>query len=91
MKAVLVIDVPDNILLDFSKANIEIKESAYLVNKDENEWKYTKPIKIEDVPLRPLPKKEEKPIKGEDDYNDFCIGYTRGWNECLDEITGETE
>ena len=42
-------------------------------------------------PLRPLPKKEEKPIKGEDDYNDFCIGYTRGWNECLEEITGEYE
>ena len=58
MKAVLIIDVPDNILLDFSKANIEIKESAYLVNKDESKWKYTKPIKIEDVPLRPLPQKK---------------------------------
>ena len=41
-----------------------------------------------DCPLRPLPKEEEKPIKGEDDYNDFCIGYTSGWNECLEEILG---
>ena len=37
-------------------------------------------------PLRPLPKEEEKPIKGEDDYNDFCIGYTSGWNDCLEDI-----
>ena len=43
------------------------------------------------LPLRSLPKKEERPIKGEDDYNDFCIGYTIGWNECLEEIIGETE
>lgn len=83
MKAVLVIDVPDNILLDFSKANIEIKESAYLVNKDENKWKYTKPIKIEGIPLRPLPHKLQA-----DWYTD---GYKEGFNACLEEITGETE
>lgn len=86
MKAVLVIDVPDNILLDFSKANIEIKESAYLVNKDESKWKYTKPIKIEDVPLRPLPQK----MKHEDEI-DYEYGYIDGRNELIDEIMGETE
>lgn len=85
MKAILVIDVPDNILIDFSKANIEIKENAYLVNKDESKWKYTKPIKIEGVPLRPLPHK--KTPKGSDLFND----YVNGWNDCIDAITGETE
>ena len=40
-------------------------------------------------PLKHLPKKEENPIKGEDDYNDFCIGYTRGWNDCLEEIQND--
>lgn len=82
MKAVLIIDVPDNILLDFSKANIEIKESAYLVNKDESKWKYTKPIKIEDIPLRPLPKEMTE---------GFDRMFMCGWNSCLDVITGETE
>lgn len=88
MKAVLVIDVPDNILLDFSKANIEIKDSAYLVNKDESKWKYTKPIKIEDVPLRPLPqKRNECYYFGELAKNEFAVGF----NACLEKITGETE
>jgi len=85
MKAVLVIDVPDNIILGFSKANIEIKENAYLVNKDENAWKYTKPIRFEGVSLRPLPQK--KTPQGSDLFND----YVNGWNDCIDAITGETE
>jgi len=88
MKAVLVIDVPDNILLGFSKANIEIKENAYLVNKDENEWKYTKPIKIEGIPLRPLPDREN-PARLKD--GTYFKAYDTGWNDCIDEITGETE
>lgn len=88
MKAVIVIDVPDNILLGFSKANIEIKESAYLVSKDESKWKYTKPIKIEDVPLRPLPqmKSIELACQKEDEGNDYGAGLIVGWNDCLREI-----
>ena len=88
MKAVLIIDVPDNILLDFSKANIEIKESAYLVNKDESKWKYTRPIKIEDVPLRPLPDRES-PARLKN--GTYFKAYDRGWEACLDAISGETE
>ncbi len=91
MKAVLVIDVPDNILLDFSKANIEIKESAYLVNKGENEWKYIKPIKIEGISLRPLPQREKA---NEGSYGVIGMvdtAWTQGFNDCLAEITGEME
>ena len=88
MKVVLEIDVPDNILLDFSKANIEIKENAYLVNKDENAWKYTKPIRFESVPLRPLPDKKEYFYYP---YNEYLRAVNEGWNACLDAITGETE
>ena len=88
MKAVLVIDVPDNILLDFSKANIEIKENAYLVNKDENEWKYTKPIRFESVPLRPLPQKGTMENVVECEYN---RGFVDGRNHCIDLIMGETK
>lgn len=88
MKAVLVIDVPDNIILDFSKANIEIKENAYLVNKDENAWKYTKPIRFESVPLRPMPSKLV-PFGYLDAGNEDGL-YEKGYNDCIDEITGET-
>lgn len=92
MKAVLVIDMPKDcwdchlvdewgncnaIKMTSEKYGVSVKQN----DKDRPSW----------CPLRPMPKKEEKPIKGEDDYNDFCIGYTRGWNECLDEITGGTE
>ena len=36
-------------------------------------------------PLKPMPKK--KTPNGSDIFND----YVRGWNECVDEILGETE
>ena len=90
MKAVLIIDVPDNIILGFSKANIEIKESAYLVNKDESKWKYTKPIKIEDVPLRPLPQKKEQFNSWERDFRSEA-SYRAGYNDCLEDIIEEIE
>ena len=93
MKAILVLDMPksctDCPYLGFEK---DTKKPACVIC----EGRFKKDEDIENersiiCPLRPMPKKEEKPSKGEDDYNDFCIGYTRGWNECLDEITGETE
>ena len=42
-------------------------------------------------PLRPLPRKEEMPKRGDDDFNDFCRGYSMGFNDCIDEILGETQ
>ena len=42
-------------------------------------------------PLRPLPRKEEMPKRGDDDFNDFCRGYSMGFNDCIDEITKENE
>lgn len=93
MKAVLVIDMPNTcedchlrLALDRYRC-INTKEDRLRWCGDEDGF-YSSDTKPSWCPLRPLPKKEEKPIKGEDDYNDFCIGYTRGWNECLDEITG---
>ena len=40
-------------------------------------------------PLRPLPEKKGK--HGELHEYDTDIHYEIGWNDCLDEITGETE
>ena len=51
-----------------------------VVNADKSE----KQIK-DNCPLRPLPKK--KTPSGSDLFND----YVNGWNDCVDEITGETE
>ena len=42
-------------------------------------------------PLRPMPKKknEELVIKGH--TGEIAEAYQDGWNECIEEITGETE
>ena len=66
MKAVLVIDMPENGCKSCPLVSYGDKCS----------------IEIEHCPLRPLPKK----IKQEED-----VTYMYGWNDCLDEITGETE
>lgn len=77
MKAVLVIDLPDDI-------NVDDVGISYIVQQ----WSGL-PVKaqVEHIPLKPLPKKAEI-VKG---VNGFQEIYNDGWNACLEEITGETE
>ena len=77
MKAVLVIDLP--VALDHL---IGKEVLLYISHKD----RY---IMTESALLRPLP--EEKNVQNApiNDFYDF--GKAVGWNECLDEIVGETE
>ena len=44
-------------------------------------------------PLKPMPQKKsiELACQKEDDGNDFGAGLIVGWNDCIAEITGETE
>lgn len=81
MKAVLVVDIPNGYgdIAD-NKAIVTLRNS-----------KLGTSLGIYNVPLKPLPKaktREEEIAK--DPFNEdlFYGDYIRGWNECLDEITG---
>ena len=76
MKAILVINLPDGYgEIIDNKATFKLKN-----------WKLDTSLTVCNVSLKPLPEKEEC-----DSYmmplHDYCLG----WNDCLDEILGETE
>ena len=78
MKAVIVIDMPDD---------MEIKDTKALHITLFNGL-FTRDISI-NCPLRPLPKPiTDYDVKVSYDYDPY---YAEGWNDCLAEITGETE
>jgi len=79
MKAILVIDIPNEVDISKLSANVEInkiKDCGYDYEP------YTFQLYCS---LRPMPKKIpfDEAFKMED--------YSRGYNACIDEITGETE
>lgn len=84
MKAILVIDMPNNCyecpcFMDEGwrcQNKLEIDED---VNDGRPDW----------CPLKPVPKKYEAPEIYELWNTDS--EYFNGWNDCLDSITGETE
>ena len=84
MKAVLVIDMPDDISLD-EWYSVEVTVDRLKATEEELmqgiPFDESKVFKF--VPLRPLPHKLQA-----DWYTD---GYKEGFNACLDEILGETE
>ena len=73
MKAIIVIDVDDE---RFTHAKVSL---SY---KDEDGW--WADVNYETLPLRPMPMKMRT---DEDDIEEDS--YCQGWNECLEEITGE--
>ena len=82
MKAVLVIDMPDE-----AKAEDYRMRYGLFTNKGEEPFPYGEiAIECKDIDLIPLPsKKYEHPYPHENNEYDY------GWNDCLKEITGETE
>ena len=78
-KAILVIDVP------------MLYDGRHLCNEcpiwNDEHWlcQYDFNMKAKGCSLKPMPKK--KMPNGSDIFND----YVRGWNECVDELAGETE
>ena len=76
MKAILVIDIPDNLKNHLNEVKVDVigtlngQELFHRLNQ----------------PLKPLPQKMRT---DEDDIEEDS--YWQGWNECLDEILGETE
>ena len=77
MKAILVIEVDDNV--DLGSVYI-----AYdLCSKNSDGWSDV--IDFGTCPLKPMP--EPKPIKQEIMGEDYYIGfYGQGWNACIEEI-----
>ena len=87
MKAVIVIDVDDNIKLDRTYI-------AYDLYDGDNMDVISKVIGYGYAPLRPLPKKKtEEEEMAKDPFNEdlFYDEYIWGWNACLDAITGENK
>lgn len=86
MKAILVIDMPDGyetneVLIDY----VLTTKGEYKVLRQGGNHK-----------VRPMPQKNE--IKNEEEFMNVCgwmfevqTGMDIGWNDCLEEITGETE
>lgn len=76
MKAVLVVELDDDINLD----DVEIRYAIQNM--------YGMPIKaeVDGARLRPLPKKKAVAMTMYENHE-----YKQGFNACLDEITGETE
>lgn len=88
-KAVLVIDMPNNCVecdvtcLDRHQRDVGlIKHPCQEENYERPEW----------CPLRPLPEKKEptrKPVS--DEFSWKYTDYEKGFNDCIDVITGESK
>ena len=88
MKAIVVVDMPDEVSLDEWFA---VKVVVDRLKATEEElmqgipFDESKTFKF--VPLRPLPSYKAVDLNDTRDVMMFC----HGWNTCLEEITGETE
>lgn len=80
MKAVLVVDVPDDFKFKKSFADITLFDGKHRM------WKRI-------AKIRPLPKKQvEQKYDIASEYDQYYIDeYATGWNDCLDEIVGKEE
>lgn len=76
MKAILVVDIPDGIFIDDCKIEYRVIENVFNMCVADG-------IKR----LKPMP--ETKDVGYPND--DYDVGFGDGWDDCLKEITGETE
>ena len=86
MKAILVINVPDDFLADPSNAyRLQIGGDAkvYYVRQGEKRGS----IIGDTRDIKPMPDRKEEGYPNDD----YTIGKADGWNACLYEILGETE
>ncbi len=80
MKAILVIDIPDDVAEAYEDFTIDYD----LRGTPKDDQKVNESIKyVEDCPLKPMPKKKNTQLT---EYNMIEVIYENGWNECLAEI-----
>jgi len=93
MKAVLIIDMPDDVLLDEWYA---VKVVVDRLKATEEELMqgipYDESKVFKFMPLRPLPNRWIPQVNGLSIEQQIRnIDFASGWNTCLEKITGETE
>lgn len=74
MKAVLVVNMPDNLKNHLDKVKVDVIGT---LNGQELFHRLNQPLKL-------MPRKKNK------DFHPNIV-YANGWNDCIDEITGEKE
>lgn len=86
MKAILVIDINDELLEDYE--NFYVDYDLRAERKNDN---VTESIRyVENCPLKPMPQKKE--VKNILQYSGLVEQYRKeGWNDCIDEILGGNE
>ena len=81
MKAILVIDVPDDVV----EAYEDFKVDYDLRGTPKDDQKVNESIKyVEDCPLKPMPQKKELEM-GDGRYTNYYL-YRTGWNDCIQEF-----
>ena len=88
MKAILIIDIPDDLIDDYENFYVD-----YDLRGERKDINVNESIKyVEDCPLKPIPKKRREPgEKLKNNNSSIYYGDCRfvdGWNACIDEILG---
>lgn len=86
MKAMLIIEMPDDVKLDeWSAVKVVVDRIKIPVDEMIQGIAFDESKTFAFVPLRPLPKRKNK------DFHPNVV-YANGWNDCLDALKGgETE
>ena len=84
MKAVLVVDIPDDIAVEELTAYVEMFSTIPAHYKE---------LRYDSVGVRPLPKRKLvlEHIKNGSVLNAKATYEADGWNDCIDELLGNTE
>lgn len=86
MKAVVIVDVPDDIADAYENLTVDYFLYGEPIEYDKSFKENI--IYVEDVKLRPLPQKKWHEEGRENECEEWM---KNGWNDCIDAITGETE
>ena len=88
MKAILVIDIADDVAETYKDFTVDYD----LRGTPKEDKKANESIKyVEDVRLRPLPRKAELENCSSGLMGMIDTAWMKGYNECLEEIMGETK
>lgn len=88
MKALIVIDLPDNLNKAIEEIRVDIKANLY--GNEILDWR--------NQLIKPMPKKahiydmyKDYPIKTAEEEVAYFMGNEDGWNDCIDVLLGEEE
>ena len=91
MKAILIIDIPDD-YDEYGSGDwyvVSDNDDLKIVYEEDGSLMHYKYIEDDIAELKPMPSKKGK--YGELNHYDTDIHYEIGWNDCINEILGESE